>query len=70
MMDNGQSFALDPLQYIGRVTRGEDGRVTNLEVFYDDSIITLDEDPRKNEFVTFRTDVLLETVPEVFRDGN
>lgn len=66
--DNGQSFPLDPMQYIGRVTRGEDGKVRNLEVIYDDDIVHLSEDPTKNEFVTFKTEVLLEEIPEVFRD--
>jgi hypothetical protein len=56
----GNHFPLDPMTYIGRVTRGEDGRVKNLEVYYDDSIIKLSEDPSENEFITFTTVVLLE----------
>ena len=51
---------MDPLQYVGRVTRGEDGRVATIEVFYDtDTIHIADGD----EFVTFKTEVLLEELP-------
>lgn len=58
---NGNSIDLpmpmDPLLYIGRVHRGEDGRVATIEVFYDDSVIHLEDG---DEFVTFRTEILLE----------
>ena len=53
---------LDPLTYIGRVHRGEDGRVDTMEVFYDDSLIHLEDG---DEFVTFTTIVLLEEPREV-----
>ncbi len=49
---------LDPLRYIGRVHRGEDGRVKTMEVFYDTDTIHLEDG---DEFVTFTTTVLLET---------
>lgn len=51
---------LDPLQYIGKVTRGEDGRVRTLEVLYDTDMIQLEDG---DEFVTFTTTVLLEEPP-------
>lgn len=48
---------LDPLTYIGRVTRGGDGRVKTLEVFYQEDVIHLEDE---DEFITFTTVVLLE----------
>lgn len=55
--DNGQSFPMDPMTYIGRVKRNaETGRVESMEVFYDDSLIALADG---DEFVTFTTVVLL-----------
>jgi hypothetical protein len=51
------NMPLDPLTYIGRVTRGEDGRTKTIEVFYDTDTITLEDG---DEFVTFTTRVLLE----------
>ncbi len=54
---NTVDFVLDPLTYIGRVHRGEDGRVKTMEVFYDTDSIHLEDG---DEFVTFTTVVLLE----------
>ncbi len=48
---------LDPLQYIGRVTRNpETGRVASMEVFYGDDVIRLESG---DEFITFTTVVLM-----------
>jgi len=54
---NEYGFILDPLVYIARVHRGEDGRVKTMEVFYETDIIHLDDG---DEFVTIKTQVLLE----------
>jgi hypothetical protein len=56
-LSNGQGFPLDPMTYIGRVKRGDDGRVRSMEVFYDDDMIHLEDG---DEFVSFTTVVLLE----------
>lgn len=56
-LDNGQNFPLDPMTYIGRVKRDpETGRVVSMEVFYDDSVIHIENG---DEFITFTTVVLL-----------
>jgi hypothetical protein len=56
-LSNGQNFPLDPMTYIGRVKRNADtGRVESMEVFYDDSLIHIEEG---DEFITFTTVVLL-----------
>jgi hypothetical protein len=50
----------DPFQYIGRLHRDENGRVKSMDVYYPgDEKIELDDDPAKNEFVTFVTVVEL-----------
>lgn len=59
---NAKDFILDPLTYIGRVQRGEDGRVKTMEVFYDTDVIHLEDG---DEFVTFTTRVLLEEPREL-----
>jgi hypothetical protein len=48
---------LDPLMYIGRVARGEDGRVKTIEVIYDTDTVDVEDG---DEFVTFTTQILLE----------
>lgn len=55
--DKVLSFVLDPMHYIGRVTRGDDGKVRNIEVFYDEDTVTIEQG---DEFVTFVTRILLE----------
>lgn len=59
---NGNEFGIifDPLMYIGRVHRGEDGRVKTMEVFYDTDTLEVEDG---DEFVTFNTQVLLEGEP-------
>lgn len=48
---------LDPLQYLGRVKRDPvSGRVTSMEVFYNDDVIKLEDG---DEFMTFTTIVLM-----------
>jgi hypothetical protein len=54
---NTLDLPLDPLMYLGRVHRGEDGRVKTLEVFYDTDTIHIEDN---DEFVTFTTRILLE----------
>lgn len=56
-MAEDKPYILDPLTYIGRVHRGENGRVDTIEVFYDDSVIHVEDG---DEFVTFTTQILLE----------
>ena len=56
-LSNGQDIVLDPMTYLGRVTRGDDGRVETLEVIYDDQTVHIEDG---DEFVTFTTVVLLE----------
>jgi hypothetical protein len=49
---------IDPMTYIGRVTRGDDGRVKTVDVIYDDGdAIELSEG---DEFITFTTVIVLE----------
>lgn len=48
---------LDPLQYVGRVHRDENGVVRTMEVFRDQDEIHIKDG---DEFVTFTTVVLLE----------
>lgn len=50
---------LDPLVYLGRVHRDEGGKVVSLEVCYDNDTVHIEDG---DEFVTFTTVVLLETL--------
>lgn len=59
---NGQQFPLDPMTYIGRIKRGTDGRPYMMEIFYEDSLIELENG---DEFITFTTVVDLEQPREV-----
>lgn len=48
---------LDPMQYIGRVKRDDEGKVRNIEVFYPTENVRLTDG---DEFITFTTVILLE----------
>lgn len=43
---------LDPFQYIGRVSRGEDGKVRQIDVIYPEESVRIEDG---TEFVTFTT---------------
>lgn len=49
----------DPMTYIGRVTRDENGKARNVEIFYPEDVIEL---AQGDEFITFTTVVVLETL--------
>jgi hypothetical protein len=52
---------LDPMVYVARVHRGEDGKTKTLEIFYESDMIHLEQG---DEFVTITTRVLLENPRE------
>lgn len=57
MMPEDPFGPVDPMTYIGRITRDANGRTHNIEVFYPQDVISLTDG---DEFITFTTVTVLE----------